>query len=220
VISFRTMWILLLALAQGADPDAETALRRLSDRFRDAKTIRARVVQVRRSELLDEPITSSGVLYFRREPPRMVFRMAEPRRTEIHLDRQAYQVYRPDESRLEVFEFESDMLSGRLLTVFDPKPDELVKSFRMRSAPAGEDALEVSLDPLDEKVRGHLKRLVLTVARKDGELRRIDTVDADGDQIRFDLSEIRPDAEIPREVFELQVPAGTRVLRHKAKLGK
>ena len=206
--------------APAGDEDAREALKKLADQFRDARTISARVVQQRRTELLDQPMRSSGTMIYRREPARLVFRMSEPKQTEIHLDRLSYQVYRSDEKRLERFDFEDDALSGRLLMIFEPKPEELGKTFLLVAGPKREGELEIRLEPRDDKVRGHLKKLVLTVALPGGMLRRIDYMDAEGDEIRFDLSEVTVNPVLAAELFELKVPEGTRVLRHKARIPK
>jgi outer membrane lipoprotein-sorting protein len=213
-----TAGVLLALLAQaGQDAAAKEALKMLADRMRDAKTLSAKVSQQRRTELLEKPITSSGTMIYRREPGRMVFRMTEPRTTEIHLDRTCYQVFRPDEKRLERFEFEDDAVAGRLLAVFDAKPEELGKSFGARAGERRGDDLEVHLSPSDERVKGHLRKLSLTISTADGTLRRIDYQDADGDEVRFEMADLKVNPELDAGAFELAVPEGTRVLRHKAK---
>jgi outer membrane lipoprotein-sorting protein len=213
-----TAGVLLALLAQAEQDDAaKEALKKLADRMRDAKTLSAKVSQQRRTELLDKPVTSSGTMLYRREPGRMVFRMTEPRTTEIHLDRTCYQVYRPDEQRLERFEFEDDSVTGKLLAVFDAKPEQMGKSFGARSGARRGDDLEVLLSPTDERVKGRMRKLSLTISTADGTLKRIDYEDADGDEVRFEMSDLTLNPDLAPEVFELKVPEGTRVLRHKAK---
>ena len=210
----------LLALAPQAAPSdgaARAAFRKLSERFRDLRTLSCSVSQERRTALLEKPIASSGTLFYRRDPGRLVFRMAVPRTTEIHMDRAAYQVYRPDEKRLERIEFENDELTGRLLMVFQPKEDEVWKAFTVRAGASKDGDLEVRLEPADEKVRKRLRRLVLTLRETDGALRRILVEDAEGDEVRFDLSDVKLNPELPAETFELRVPEGTKVFRHVMK---
>ena len=207
----------LCAVPQQDEP-AREAIRKLSERFRDVKTLSARVTQKRKSALLETPIVSSGTLCYRRDPARLVFRMTEPRITEIHLDRTSYQVYRPDEKRLERMDFEGDSSAAKLFLVFEPKPEEIGKGFAVRSGEAKDGALEVHLEPTDETVRKRLKKLSLTIAA-DGTLRRIAVTDGDGDDVEFELSELKADPDLPAETFELRVPEGTRVLRHAVKEG-
>jgi outer membrane lipoprotein-sorting protein len=209
-----------LARAQEVDPDARAALRKLGERMKDAKTLSAHVVQSRKTALLDEPIVSSGTLYYRKEPARLVFRLTSPQVSEVHLDASAYQVYRPDEKRLERFEFEDQSISGKLLLAFQPKADEIGKAFSIRKGASRPGEVEIVLEPTDPKVRKRIVRLALTLDEKDSLLRRIATVDADGDEIRFDLSEVTIDPPLDPATFELRVPEGTRVLKQAAKLEK
>ncbi|HEX7900205.1 MAG TPA: outer membrane lipoprotein carrier protein LolA, partial [Planctomycetota bacterium] len=146
------MTLLFAALLQADE------LKALAERMKDAKTMTCKVRQVRKTALVERPLVSSGTMAYRREPGRLVFRLTEPRTSEIHMDRKTYQVYRPDEKRLERVEFEDDALTGQLLTLFEPKPDALGKTFRMSKA--GDDIL---LEPLDEKVKARVASLALTV---------------------------------------------------------
>ncbi len=218
------MRVLLLALsflpqAAPSDEPARAALRKLSEKFRDLRTLRCSVAQERKTALLEKPIVSSGVMFYRRDPGRLVFRMTDPRTTEIHMDRATYQVYRPDEKRLERIEFENDELTGRLLMVFQPKEDEVGKAFAVRAGAAKEGVLEVRLEPRDEKVGKRLRRLVLAVRESDGALLRILYEEAQGDQVRFDLKDVQINPELPAETFELKVPEGTKIFRHVVKPG-
>lgn len=210
--------LLLVGQASPADEAANAALRKLAARFQEARTLSARVVQTRRTELLEKPIVSSGTMYYRRDPARLVFHLTEPRKAEIHLDRTSYQVYRPDEKRLERTEFENDEAMGKILVVFEPKPEELGKAFAIRGGGAKEGQIEVRLEPSDERVRRQLKRVSLTIAEADGALRRLSYTDGEGDEVRLDLSDVAINPEMKLEVFTLRLPEGTRVLRHK--LGK
>ncbi len=214
------MALLLAAGQEGPDEAAQAALRKLSERFRDAKTLSARVVQTRKTALLDKPLTSAGTLSYRRDPSRLVFRMAEPRATEIHLDRASYQVYRPDEKRLERIDFEGDEIAPKLFMVFQPRADEIGKAFTVRRAEGAAGEIELRLEPSDEKVKRHFARLVLCLNAEDAALKRIAYTDAEGDEVGFELSDVRVNPELPDGTFDLKVPEGTRVFRHALRTGK
>jgi outer membrane lipoprotein-sorting protein len=219
----RLLAALLVALAAAAgqeapaDAAAKAALRKLAARFREARTLSAHVTQHRRTELLEKPLVSSGMMYYRRDPSRLVFRLTEPRKAEIHMDRTSYQVYRPDEKRLERTEFENDEVTGKILMVFEPKPDDLGKTFSIRGGESKEGHIEVLLEPADEKVRRRLRRVSLTIAEADGALRRLSYFDAEGDEVTLDLSDVAINPDLAPDFFTLQVPEGTRVLRRTVK---
>ena len=205
---------------QASDEAAREALKKLAERFQDLRTLSCKVSQSRTTLLLDTPITSSGRLYYRREPGKLVFRMTEPRRTELHFDRRMYQVYRPEEKRLERLEFADDELSTYLLMVFAPKPEEIEKSFAVKGGKVFDGRIEVRLDPTDEKVRKRLTGLTLVLEESNATLRSISYTDPDGDEVRFDLSELTINPALEAGTFKLTVPAGTRILNHQVKSGK
>jgi outer membrane lipoprotein-sorting protein len=196
-----------------ADAAAKAAFKKLAERFKDLRTLSAKVVQKRRTDLMDKPLLSSGTMYYRREPARLVFLLIEPRKAEIHMDRSSYQVYRPDEKRLERTEFTGEDVSGKILMAFEPKTDEVGKAFVIRGGESRDGAIEVRLESSDEKVRKRLRSVTLTIAEADGALRRIVYVDGEGDEVQFDLSEVALNPELAPEVFTLKIPEGTRVLR-------
>jgi len=214
--------LLVSACAHGAqdapsDAAAKAALQKLADRFKEARTLSARVSQSRKTELLDKPLVSSGMMYYRRDPARLVFRLTEPRKAEIHMDKTSYQVYRPDEKRVERTDFENDDVTGKILMVFEPKPDDLGKTFAIRGGESRDGRIEVRLEPSDEKVRKRLKRVSLTIAEADGSLHRLSYFDGEGDEVTLDLSNVAINPDLGQNLFALQVPDGTRVLRRTVK---
>jgi len=62
-----------------------------------------------------------------------------------------------------------------------------------------------------------MKEVVLTVAEADGALSRITYTDAEGDEVRFDLSQVVVNPDLPADAFSLKVPEGTRILRRTVK---
>jgi outer membrane lipoprotein-sorting protein len=214
--------IVLLPVPQDRPPDgaADAALKKLAAKMRDAKTLTALVVQSRKTELLDKPIVSSGSMAYRRDPAQLVFRLTEPRRAEILLDKSSYQVYRPDERRLERIDFEGDDVTSRILMVFEPKSEEVGKAFRVTGRDSREGRIDVVLEASDDRVRKRMKQIILTVAESDGALSRIVYTDADGDEVRFDLSQVVVNPDLPPDAFSLKVPEGTRILRRTVKTEK
>jgi outer membrane lipoprotein-sorting protein len=196
-----------------ADVAAKAAFKKLAEKFKDLRTLSAKVVQIRRSELLDKPLTSSGTMYYRRDPAAMVFLLTEPGKAEIHMDRKSYRVYRPDEKRLEWTEFTGEDVTGKILMAFEPKTDEVGKAFVIRGGESRDGKIEVTLESSDEKVRKHLRRVSLTIAEADGALQRIVYVDGGGDEVQFDLSDVALNPDLPPERFTLKTPEGTKVLR-------
>lgn len=205
--------VLLAAQETPADAAAKAALQKLTAKMKDVRTLTADVLQSRKTELLEKPIVSSGTLAYRREPARLVFRLSAPRKAEIHLDPTSYQVYRPDEKRLERIDFEAGDVTAKILMVFEPRSDELAKAFTVKGGASRDGAIDVRLESADEAFRKRLKSIVLTIDEADGGLRRIAYRDAEGDEVDFELSKVALNPELPADAFELRTPEGTRVLR-------
>jgi outer membrane lipoprotein-sorting protein len=203
-----------------ADAAAKAALEKLAARMKDVRMLTAKVVQSRKTELLDKPIVSSGTMAYRRNPARLVFHLTEPRHAEIHLDQGSYQVYRPDEKRLERIDFAGEDVTSKILMVFEPKADDIGKAFIVHGGEAKDGDIEVRLESSNEQLRKRMKKIALTVAQSDGALKRIAYTDAEGDEIQFDLSDVVINPELPAETFSLKIPEGTRVLRRTVALDK
>lgn len=208
-------FVLLAGLAAGPDLDAAArdALDKLAAKMKDVRTLTADVVQSRKTELLDKPIVSSGTMAYRRQPARLVFHLTQPRKAEIHLDRTSYQVYRPDEKRVERLDFDSEDVTSRILMVFEPRSDEIGKAFSVKGTNARDGRIDVLLESTDERFRKRMKSIVLTIVTADGALQRIAYTDAEGDEVQFELSKVAINPELPADEFSLKVPEGTRVLR-------
>jgi outer membrane lipoprotein-sorting protein len=213
VLFLACAWSMSDAQDSAADMAAKAALQKLAAKMKEARTLTAKVVQSRRTELLDKPIVSAGTMAYRRDPARLVFLLTEPRKAEIHLDKTSYQVYRPDEKRLERIDFESEDVTGKILMVFEPKTEEIGKAFSIRGGESRDGLLEVRLESSDEKFRKRMKKIALTIVEADGALRRIAYTDAEGDEVQFDLSEVAINADLPADLFTLKIPDGTRILR-------
>lgn len=201
------------AQESAADAAAKAAFQKLAARLKEARTFSAKVVQSRRTELLDKPIVSSGTMSYRRDPARLVFHLTEPRKAEIHLDKTSYQVFRPDEKRLERIDFDSEDVTAKILMVFEPKTEEIGKAFSIRGGESKDGQIEVGLLSTDEKFRKRLKKIALTIVEADGALRRIAYTDAEGDEVQFELSDVAINPDLGAEEFTLRIPEGTRVLR-------
>ena len=108
-------------------------------------------------------------------------------------------------------------MTSRILMVFEPKAEDVGKAFRVTGREPHDGRIDVVLEASDERVRRRMKEVVLTVAEADGALSRITYTDAEGDEVRFDLSQVVVNPDLPADAFSLKVPEGTRILRRTVK---
>ena len=198
------------------------ALRALADRFASLRTMSAAFVQSRRTILLEEPIQSSGRLYYRRDREKAVFATSKPRTSLIYLDATSYLVYRPKEKQAEHFDLTDSKAARWILLAFHPKPEEIEKVFEISGKKGANDTTAVILVPKDENLRKSVARLTLEISfeTEPAQLRRLVYQDAEGDEVTFDLTEVALDPEIPNSRFKPSIPDDVRIIRHKAKKRK
>jgi len=185
------------------------------------------------------PLTSSGRLCYRRAPETLVLRVETPRETVLRLDAKTYQVYRPAERQLEVFDLAGGGAARMFLLAFRPDVAEIAKSFRIRLGkpppapppppepkpdgpppPPPVPTLRVELEPTDPVLRKRLARVVLVVTDEAKPVvRELRTVDPEDEEVCFALEAVAFDPELPPDAFDLRVPPDTRVLRHAAEAG-
>lgn len=203
----------------GAEPKAW--ITRWAERCKGVRTISADFVQDRKSPLLDDPVRSSGKLSYRREKEKLALVIQKPRDSVVHLDRGSYQVYRPEDKQLEQYEFEDSERGHLLFMVFNPNMDELEKCFTVKAGASTEGQVEVVLEPTDRKYLKILNRITLILSDAGDAakitLKSLAYVDPEGEEVRWDLAKLTVNPDLPSDAFELRVPEGTRVLKHRAK---
>lgn len=202
--------LFVLAAAQDSADDARKALETLSGRMGKAKTLVASFTQERHSTLLDDPITSSGRLYYRRDPEALAFAIAEPRRSHVRFGTTWYRVYRPDEKQLERFEFEDDQMTRGLFFAFHPDPKRLAESADASVAGKSDGSLRITIVPREERYRRFVSQLTLTLSEDATALKGFSYTDRDGDDIRFTLSDVKLDAEIEEASLTPEIPADVK----------
>ena len=218
---------------------ARQLFRRSAQTHEKLKTFKARYTQTRTSLLLADPLRSCGHLVYRRAPGCVVLEAQEAPKegssspakvlARIRLDERYYQVFRPQEKRLERFSLEQFDWPRSLFSTFSQDLPKLEKSFRIRSckksrATAASKEAEstgvsyvVLLEALDAKAQKQIRRLELTIRDSDAFVTSIAYDDPGGDQVRIELEEIELNAELPSGAFDFDIPPETRVIEHAPK---
>ncbi len=212
---------LLPAQEQGvSDGVAEgtALLQRLAKAHAEVAHITASYVQRRTTKLVKKPLESSGAMAFRREPGCVVFRVAAPRVAVIRLDTRHYEVYRPEQARLERFVLPSDEMPRLLFDALALTETKLKERFAIAgSEPVADRAgvRRVRLVPTDKKTRGVAAQVSLYIDAATGRLCGFGYTDPRGDVVEVELSDVQTPKEPAAETFELKVPEGTRVIEQK-----
>ncbi len=208
---------LLALLVPPQDDPAAAALKKLAAKLGTCKTLLGSFAQVRKTELMEEPLKSSGRFAYRRDPERLVFEVAEPRKAEIHFDGTCYQVHRPEEKQLERFEFEDPKVAKGLFLAFHPDEKSLKDSTTVKLVESKDGVAVVSVEPKDPAVAKFFSGLKLSIVEADGALKGISYSDGQGDEVTFTFTDVVVDGEVPAGRFELKVPEGTTIRVQKVK---
>ncbi len=200
-------------------PAARSAIERLAKAMEEVKRIRAHYVQYQESLLLAEPLVSKGTLHLRADPGCLLLELAEPRPVIVRSDPKSHQMYWPVEKRAERWLFRSNELASALLRCFSADVRAIESTFEIRGFAAGEKTSELTLVPRDEKLHRYLASLTLTLASDSGRMVGIAHQNAEGERVRFELSEIdlAPDPTTEDARLDQALPADVRLLVHEVK---
>jgi hypothetical protein len=208
--------------AQESAPDltaARTAIERLAKTMEKVERIRAHYVQYQESLLLAEPLVSKGTLHLRAEPACLLLELAEPRPVIVRSDPKSHQMYWPTEKLAERWLFRSNELARALLRCFSADIRAVEEIFEIRAFTPGEKTSELLLVPRDDKLRRYLATLSLTLSNETGNLVGITHQNAEGERVRFELSELdlAPDPTVENALFDRPLPSDVRLLVHEVK---
>lgn len=212
---------------------AEQLMRRHAERSATVHVLLADYVQRRTTELSAKPLLSRGEFLFVRDPAAVVFRAAAPRVSIVRLTASRYEVYRPQQQRLERFALDGPELAQSLFAAVGGDAARLFGEFELLActkvaqppsagAPPAEgglpaeprrDLVALRMRPRKEAVRARLGELILTLEASDAVLAAVAYRDASGDLVEIELSHLRTDPQ-PAPSAELEVPPGTTVLEH------
>ena len=199
----------VLAPPAQAELGAEEVLKALAAKNESIRTMRARYVQQRTTELSAKPLESSGVLHYSRAQGCLVLHGEKPRRVILRLDRTTYQVYRPQRKRAERFVFRGGFSGSALVKLFSPEVGKLSTSYDVISFQADETLATVTLRPRSKQLRKRLRTLAVTVRLKDMVMVRFAYSSREKESVRIDLQRIERNPDLAPGLFASKLPVGT-----------
>lgn len=194
----------------------EALLRAHAERSRTMHVLVAGYQQTRTTKLSKQPLQSEGTFLFVRDPACIVFRARTPRESVVRLRPALYEVFRPQQKRLERFRLDGPELSEGLFAAIGGDADVLLREFAVQACgpdPADATRTLLVLLPRRELVRERLVELRLSLRTKGGELAAVAYRDPAGDLVEIALRDVVVDPEQPPSC-EFDVPEGTTVVEH------
>jgi outer membrane lipoprotein-sorting protein len=190
------------------------AIEQLQARQREARTLRAVVVQRKRHPSLKGEVVTEGTLLFSR-PKRLRWEVATPERTIIVIDDQALIIYRPERNEAERRDLRDDfgaravvdfMAAGISLDVA-----EMEKRFQV-AVHRDDGRLSLVLTPRSRWVARAIASVTITQEDTDPLPRQIVIVGQKGDRTETSLAQAVVNPPLADDAFTLRLGPGVRVV--------
>ena len=193
--------------------DAVSLIRRASNAYRGMSSLQAEFVQVIEDASLGDTLTTTGRLYQSGQNA-FAMRFTDPPEEAIVIDGRYTWIYTPSTSPGQVIRMsvESDPVYGvNLLARLLDRPGDRYDSTWLRADTVnGRKVGVVAIIP--RSMNANFSRAVLWLDTEDALPRRIELEESPGVRRILTLSKLRPNASIPRELFEFKIPRGVRVV--------
>jgi outer membrane lipoprotein-sorting protein len=207
----------MLALCFTADPSTDPAdeslkrdLTRLAEAAGTITDLSARFTQEKHSELLSQPLLSSGELLMR--GPLIRWNTLQPAAMVTYITGKELILYDVDDAQAEAYPM--DRRLAELAACPVPRIDTLTTRFHLQRLPGADpQTLRMRLTPRDPELQAHVRRIDIEASVRDGVARRLEIVDAPGDRTVFILSDVRVNPGITPERITLKLPANVKLHR-------
>jgi outer membrane lipoprotein carrier protein len=188
-------------------------IRRASNAYRALSSLQAEFVQVIEDASLGDTLTTTGKLYQTGQNA-FAMRFTDPADEAIVIDGRYTWIYTPSTTPGQVIRMavESDPVYGvNLLARLLDRPADRYASTWLRSDQLQGRRMEV-VSIVPRSGNANFSRAVLWLDPDDALPRRIELDEGPGVRRILTLSRLRPNAPIPRELFEFKVPRGVRIV--------
>lgn len=194
-------------------PDPLALVRRAGSTYRSLSSLQADFIQIIEDARMGDSLKSAGRLYQAGQNG-FAMRFTDPPEEAIVLDGRYAWFYTPSTTPGQVIRMamESDPVYGvNLLARILDRPVERYEITPLRSDTIGGRKVSVvALVPRAANV--NFVRAVLWLDGEEALPRRIELEESPGARRVLTLSRIRPNAVIPRDIFEFKVPRGVRIV--------
>lgn len=195
-----------------SDQDPWPILDHASAAYQGVQTLAANFVQIITNPMLGEPDTTRGRL-FQQRPSRFAMRFTSPAGDRIVADGRYLWLYTPSTEPGQVIRSRIPQTGTgpNLIGQFVERPREryTARYVRADSGAAGW-ADVIALTPrVDSQA---YSSAVIWVGRADGLVRRVDLVEASGQERSVRLSNLQANAAVPSKEFRFSAPRGVRVV--------
>lgn len=193
-------WTSLAVPAYGACSSTDTCLQAIEAAQRDTRTITAEFTQIKRVSLLDEPLTSSGRMVFKR-PDHVLLEIQQPQQTRVVIAGADIHIPNlPESERQGLSMAPMATMFTQLGAIFTGATSELRAGFEVTARAAG-DGVDVHLVPRDAAWQRLFRTVDVRFAGPDLLVRSIGLADGLGDSLEITLRNVQRNTEVPDATF-------------------
>lgn len=208
--------IAALLLAVCLQADLQQDLDALDRRASQIEAVEARFTERRTTALLRAPMESSGTI--RAVAGVIRWDTTAPRRSTTVITESEVRIFYPQDPLLEVWELASRV--GQLASSPIPQIAALRDLCHIAPGRGKPGMVALRLTPLDPDAQEHIDHIDLAIDRSTAIVMRVEIAMVDGDRTEIVLERVRVNTGISKSDLELDIPAGTPVVRRRLPAGK
>ncbi len=197
------------------DPKVEAFLEEFVAKREKLDDYSARFTQTKVSTLFDEKEVSKGTVHYLR-PGRIMWDYRSPDVMKVLVKDRVLSIYIEELEQLEIYDFTKEKKMRGLFLGFDESPDELKEMYDITlvDPDKGDSGTCVELVPKTEDLLSYFASVKIWLRPKDFAIYRILIVDPEEEgHTDIELSRISVNRGVRADVFEIEVPEGTEVIR-------
>ena len=218
ILSFLCCALVAGSPLQELSSDLPEVLRQIDQHSSRITTLKAKFKQVKHSDLLRKPLTSSGIV--RMLEDRVRWDTELPSTSILMASSEGVRIYYPDLRVVEIYPLSDRLKQLAGSPVF--RLSELSRHFTIQSDLEVSESGELSLDlvPSDESLGKHLRSIRLDVHVDTGIVRRAEVLNADDERTEITFEGIRINSPMDASDIELRVPDDARTVHPLGKDSK
>jgi len=201
--------------ASASDDKVEAFLKEFVAKREKLDDYSARFTQTKVSTLFDEKEVSKGRVYYLR-PGRIMWDYRSPDVMKVLVKGRVLSIYIEELEQLEIYDFTKEKKMRGLFLGFDESPDELKEMYEITLVDSGrgESGKCVELVPKTEDLLIYFTSVKIWLRSEDFAIYRILIVDPEEEGYTgIELSRISVNRGVGAELFDIQVPEGTEIVR-------
>ncbi len=205
----RFVWIVLLSLFSFSQTGEDVALR-LEKSLRSVQSLEAAFEHIYYSAMISTPLSEKGKLYFQK-PDQMRWEYTEPENNIYIYKGDRYQFYFPEDNQLMRGSLIEESHETEILDILTGKKT-LLEFYTSELSPFPTEKSQNAQIKLTPKQEGDDSFILLEIDKKRWLIQKAVFFDWEGNKTEFQFSQIKINTHLPKNIFELKLPADVEII--------